>query len=102
MKKKDLESAVERERRFSHSLYEENKLLKLKVYEPISKDATIKEEAIDFAKFLFTMNVRCIDYEKQLYKTNTGMAPDMLTESLEQMYDRHIKSKVPFIIKEQI
>jgi len=96
MKKKELEELLERERGFNRSLHLELRELQRKVYGPISKDEIIKEEAVDFAKFLFTMNVYCVDYEKQLYKTKTGMAPDILTESLESMYRRHIESKVPF------
>jgi len=92
MKKSKLEELLERECRFSRSLWDDNKKLRQLLYEPLSKDEQIKIEAVDFGKFLITMNVTMVS--ENLYKTNTGMAPDMLRETMEQLWDRHIKSKI--------
>ncbi len=95
MKKKELEQLLERERNWSNSLYQELKELKIRYFTPISRDEKIKEEAIDFGKFLITMNVKAVNYPST-FKTNCGMAPDMITETMEAMFDRHIQSKIPF------
>jgi hypothetical protein len=92
--KEELREDARKSWEYSRSLWDEIKQLRKMVYEPLTKDAILRKEAVDFAKFLFTMNVVCVDYGKQLYKTNTGMAPDILTETLEQMFDRHIQSKL--------
>ncbi len=91
-KKKELES-LQREHSFSYHLWNENKELRKKIYEPFTHDMQMKEMAVEFGKFLISMNVRNVGDNK--YKTNSGMAPDMITESLEQMYDRVLQSKLP-------
>lgn len=76
----------------SHHLFLENKNLKKQINEPLSKDESLKKIAVEFGKFLITMNV--YDAGNQLYKTRTGMAPDMITESMEAMFDRFMYAKV--------
>jgi len=90
---KQLEEQLARERHYYSVIFKEAAELKAKVYGPIKNDELMKELATEFGQFLITMNVKCVDFEKKLYKTQTGMAPDILTESMEQMWDRFISSK---------
>src|SRR5690242_5043828 len=94
-KVKELEEQLESSRRFADSLYKELKELRIRYYTPISKDKKIKEEAVDFGKFLITMNVQAVIYPTG-FKTNCGLAPDMIVETMEAMYDRYIQAKIPF------
>ncbi len=67
-------------------------------YDKIDKDEIIKKVACDFGHFLISTRVECVHFdlanpEKRLYKTNMGLAPDMLIETMEQLYQRIIDSK---------
>jgi hypothetical protein len=79
---------------FSNHLFKQNQVLMRRIFNPLSRDNEVKEIALEFGQYLMTMNVSCFDYEKKLYKTNTGLAPDMLVETLEQIYKRMMETKI--------
>lgn len=103
MKKKEkaktissLVEMLERERGYSLSFCKEIWALKEKFYGPFTRDQQLKELAVKFGQFLVVMNVKSVEYSHEgakTYKTNMGMAPDMLTESMEAMFDRFIQSE---------
>lgn len=61
------------------------------------KDAHLKEIACKFGEFLVVMRVTAVEYKHdgpKTFKTNTGMACDMVVESMEQMFDRFIQTEI--------
>lgn len=92
-KVKELEDRLEREQRYYQALFEEKKELQAKLYGPLQKDELMKEVAVDFGNFLLTMNVKYVDFKNKLCRTDCGMAPDAIVESLGAMFDRFMSSK---------
>jgi len=88
----ELEKQLERERNFVDHFLKDNQQLKKLIYSPLTKDEQLKSIAVEFGKFLILMNVKSVDYPNT-YKTNCGMAPDMIIETMEKMFDRFIESK---------
>lgn len=93
---KKLVEMLDRERGYSKAFLEDLWALKEKFYGPYTKDDTMKDLACRFGEFLVTMRVTNVEYNHKgvkTYKTNTGLAPDMITESMDKMFDRFIQAE---------
>lgn len=101
MAKKDETNAklvemLDRERGYSMAFLKDLWEVKEKFYEPYTRDQHLKELACKFGEFLVTMNVTTVEYHHKgikTYKTNCGMAPDMIVETMEKMFDRFIQAE---------
>ena len=79
--------------KFNHSLFLENKEFRQRIYEPLQRDEEIKKIAVEFGKKCIDFYKREGEYGSGLYRMNTTMAPGMLVESLEQIFDRFMVAK---------
>jgi hypothetical protein len=94
--KATLVKMLERERGYSRAFLEDLWAVKEKFYEPYTRDQHLKDLACRFGEFLVTMNVTNVEYSHKgakTYKTNTGLAPDMITETMDKMFDRFIQAE---------
>lgn len=94
--KAKLVEMLERERGFSKAFLEQLWAVKEKFYEPYTRDQHLKELACKFGEFLITMKVTTVEYHHEgikMYKTNCGMAPDIIVETMDKMFERFIQDE---------
>lgn len=85
------------ERQRVHHFIKDVIFLRQQNHDLFRKDELIKKVACEFALKLHNMYVREGEYGSRMFRMNTHMAPGMLVESVEQIYERglYVNSLLP-------